>query len=115
MDMRIRIDVTGFAKIQNATVYIDDLMMFVGDNNSGKTLLMELIYGVVDFMSKYKADCTNVKIAKTEYVSYFRFASGLRRWRMKLINICRKICIYLWLMFLMHQYRWRVSKCVLRI
>lgn len=30
MEMRIRIDVTGFAKIQNATVYIDDLMMFVG-------------------------------------------------------------------------------------
>ena len=75
MEMRIRIDVTGFAKIQNATVYIDDLMMFVGDNNSGKTLLMELIYGVVDFISKYKVDCTNVKIAKTEYVSYFRFAS----------------------------------------
>lgn len=36
---------------------------------------MELIYGVADSMSKYKVDCTNVKIAKTEYVSYFGFAS----------------------------------------
>ena len=41
-----------FAKIDNASIYLDEFLLFVGDNNSGKTLLMELLYGVVDLSGK---------------------------------------------------------------
>ena len=62
-----------FAKIEKADIYLDELLLFVGDNNSGKTLLMELIYGIVDLIQKWSADCDNVKRTETEYVKYIRF------------------------------------------
>ena len=71
--MRTRIEVNKFAKIEHAEVYLDDLVLFVGDNNSGKTLLMELIYGIVNLMHEWKASCSNVKMTETEYVKYIRF------------------------------------------
>ena len=71
--MRTRIEVSKFAKIEKADIYLDELLLFVGDNNSGKTLLMELIYGIVDLIQKWSADCDNVKRTETEYVKYIRF------------------------------------------
>lgn len=71
--MRTKIEVNEFAKIERADVYLDDFLLFVGDNNSGKTLLMELIYGIVDLIQKWKADYSNVKMTETEYVKYIRF------------------------------------------
>lgn len=56
-----------------ASVYLDELLLFVGDNNSGKTLLMELIYGIVNLICEWKADCSNAKTTETEYVRYIRF------------------------------------------
>ncbi len=72
--MRTKIKVNKFAKIESADVYLDEFLLFVGDNNSGKTLLMELIYGIVELIRKWKADYSNVKIVETEYVKYIRFA-----------------------------------------
>lgn len=72
--MRTKIKVNKFAKIESADVYLDEFLLFVGDNNSGKTLLMELIYGIVELIRKWKADYSNVKIVETEYVRYIRFA-----------------------------------------
>lgn len=72
--MRTKIKVNKFAKIESADVYLDEFLLFVGDNNSGKTLLMELIYGIVELIRKWKADYCNVKIVETEYVKYIRFA-----------------------------------------
>ena len=45
--MRVKLEVRNFAKIEFEEIYLDDFVLFVGDNNSGKTLTMELIYGVV--------------------------------------------------------------------
>lgn len=44
----MRIDVKNFGKIKNASVNIEGFTVFVGDNNSGKTFLMQLIYGVIE-------------------------------------------------------------------
>lgn len=44
--MRTKIKVKNFAKIEKGTIYLDDFLLFVGDNNSGKTLLMELLYAL---------------------------------------------------------------------
>ena len=71
--LRTKIEVKEFAKIDSASVYLDEFLLFVGDNNSGKTLLMELLYGVVDLIKKWKAECTNVKRTEREDIKYIRF------------------------------------------
>lgn len=70
--MRTKIKVKNFAKIEKGTIYLDDFLLFVGDNNSGKTLLMELLYAIVELIRKWKADCSNVKMTETEYVKYIQ-------------------------------------------
>lgn len=70
--LRIRVDVKHLAKIESATIYLDDLLLFVGDNNSGKTLLMELIYGVIDLICNWKADFGGAKITERESIRYIR-------------------------------------------
>ena len=40
--------VTDFGKIKSAEVQMSPLMFFVGDNNSGKSYLMTLIYGLLN-------------------------------------------------------------------
>lgn len=44
----MKLNVENFAKIKSASVDLNGYSIFVGDNNSGKTYLMQLIYGVVD-------------------------------------------------------------------
>ena len=43
--MKFWLGVENFAKIESAKVNIDDYTLFVGQNNSGKTFLMQLIQG----------------------------------------------------------------------
>lgn len=45
--MEIYINVKNFGKIKSARVNIDNFTVFVGNNNSGKTQLMELIYAII--------------------------------------------------------------------
>lgn len=87
--MRTKIKVQNFAKIEYAEIYVDDFVLFVGDNNSGKTLLMELIYGIIHFIQEWKADCSVVKTMETEYVKYIRFD---QEWYLDVEN---KINLYL--------------------
>lgn len=47
MNMEIYINVKNFGKIKSARVNIDNFTVFVGNNNSGKTQLMELIYAII--------------------------------------------------------------------
>lgn len=42
------IGVEGFGKIKKAEINISNYTIFVGNNNSGKTYLMQLIYGVIN-------------------------------------------------------------------
>ena len=43
------IHVRGFGKIESADIDMSNLVIFVGENNSGKTYLMQLIYGLFSF------------------------------------------------------------------
>lgn len=47
MDKRWVLHVENFAKIKSADIEISPLMCFVGDNNSGKSYLMSLIWGIL--------------------------------------------------------------------
>ena len=57
--MRIIFKVEDFLKIEKAEIDITNFCVFIGNNNSGKTKLMELIYGVLNYLSK--------KIPKIDY------------------------------------------------
>lgn len=53
------VHVTDFGKIKNAEVQVAPLTFFVGDNNSGKSYLMTLIYGLLNiqfYLSDYEFD-----------------------------------------------------------
>lgn len=44
--MKRRVIIENFAKIRHAELEIKPMMMFVGDNNSGKSYLMSLLWGL---------------------------------------------------------------------
>lgn len=48
--MNIVVGVKNFGKISKAEISLQDLVIFVGNNNSGKTMIMQLIYGVLDYL-----------------------------------------------------------------
>ncbi len=55
--MKMIIGVEEFGKIKRATINVSNYTVFIGDNNSGKTLLMQLIYGVLHYI-QFPADYT---------------------------------------------------------
>lgn len=73
--MRTKIEISKLAKIVSASIYLDDFLLFVGDNNSGKTLLMELLYGIIDLVSKWKNNCNKARITEQDNVKYIQFAN----------------------------------------
>ena len=50
----MKIHVEGFGKIKSADIDLGSLTIFVGENNSGKTYLMQLIYQVLDSLNDLK-------------------------------------------------------------
>lgn len=52
--MQIYFEVKEFGKIKSARINISNYTIFVGNNNSGKTYLMELIYGVLEYVVNRK-------------------------------------------------------------
>lgn len=50
------IHIRNFGKIKSADIDINNLTVFVGENNSGKTYLMQLIYGLFSFFRSDKFD-----------------------------------------------------------
>lgn len=44
------VHVKNFGKIESADIDLSNLTIFVGENNSGKSYLMQLIYGLVEFI-----------------------------------------------------------------
>lgn len=73
--MSIRVDVRKFAKIEKASIKTGDFLLFVGDNNSGKTLMMELIYGIISKISDWNVEIGCAKITEMEDITYIRFSS----------------------------------------
>lgn len=53
------IHVRNFGKIESADIDLSDLVVFVGENNSGKTYLMQLIYGLFSFFYSINSDEIN--------------------------------------------------------
>ena len=45
------IHIRNFGKIESADIDFGNLTIFVGENNSGKTYIMQLIYGLINFFS----------------------------------------------------------------
>jgi len=54
--MEVYFSVKNFGKIKEARVNISNFTIFVGNNNSGKTQLMELIYAVIKCVSRLRPD-----------------------------------------------------------
>ena len=44
------IHIKNFGKIDSADIDLSSLVIFVGENNSGKTYVMQLIYGLIDLL-----------------------------------------------------------------
>lgn len=56
--MKIIMNLKSFSKIKEAKIELGDFTLFVGDNNSGKTYIMQLLYGILDFVSRYHYQTT---------------------------------------------------------
>ena len=63
--MEIYINVKNFGKIKSARVNIDNFTVFVGNNNSGKTQLMELIYAIIKKSSEMSPE---VEVSRDEKI-----------------------------------------------
>ena len=44
--MHWKLNVSGYGKIKSAEIEVKPLTLFVGDNNSGKSYLMSLLWGI---------------------------------------------------------------------
>jgi len=61
------IHVRNFGKIESADIDMSNFTIFVGENNSGKTYLMQLIYGVIDFFLNFKGSfISDINIWQTD-------------------------------------------------
>ena len=57
--MKVFVYVKKFGKIKEAKIDISNFAVFVGDNNSGKTYMIQLIYGIlnsIEHMNEFKSD-----------------------------------------------------------
>lgn len=71
--MQILMGVRNFGKIEYAEVDMDSFSVFIGNNNSGKTYLMQLIYGVRTRLHKYVKDFESI------YLDRIRVAAENRK------------------------------------
>lgn len=60
--MKVFVYVKKFGKIKEAKIDISDFTVFVGDNNSGKTYMMQLIYGILNSIEHVKEFKSNFLI-----------------------------------------------------
>lgn len=86
------IHVRNFGKIESANIDLSDLVVFVGENNSGKTYLMQLIYGLFSFFnniltketikvfSELKDENENITIQPDNFEFYNSFQNALNNY-----------------------------------
>lgn len=60
--MRIIVGVSNFGKIKKAEIDISNFTIFVGNNNSGKTYMMQLIYGVLAELKSFVPKMESLEI-----------------------------------------------------
>ena len=66
MTMKKILHIENFGKLKSAIIDLQDFILFVGDNNSGKTYVMQLIYGLYDYISSSNIDIDEFKINMDE-------------------------------------------------
>lgn len=54
--MKIILGIKNFGKVKSAEISIGGFSVFVGNNNSGKTYIMQLIYGICNNLTRYFSD-----------------------------------------------------------
>lgn len=64
--MKKILHIENFGKLKSAIIDLQDFILFVGDNNSGKTYVMQLIYGLYDYISSSNIDIDEFKINMDE-------------------------------------------------
>ncbi len=65
--MQVYLKVENFGKIKSARINIGDYVIFIGNNNSGKTYLMELIYGVLEHIKDRNTDWIEEELKQAFY------------------------------------------------
>lgn len=79
--MKIVFKVEDFLKIEKAEIDITNFCVFIGNNNSGKTKLMELIYGTLEYLSSktpdidYEFENDRVVFHKERLAEFVNFAN----------------------------------------
>ncbi len=67
--MLVKFTIEEFGKIKSAKIELTNLVFFVGNNNSGKTMLMQLIYGLRKELSNIDVITNDIK--KSEYTDRY--------------------------------------------
>lgn len=71
--MEVYVNVKNFGKIKDARVNISNFTVFVGNNNSGKTQLMELIYTVIKHLARCNPD---IDLPQIDRIDAFRIGES---------------------------------------
>lgn len=59
--MLLHIMIKNFGKVKSADISLSNLVLFVGNNNSGKTMVMQLIYGIKKELGDFSVPVSGVK------------------------------------------------------
>ena len=86
--MKIILGVKKFGKIKSANIDISNFTMFVGNNNSGKTYMMQLIYGVLKEIPRINDTLKSffIDIAKQDVIeqnSFVRYEEKVNQYLMQ--------------------------------
>lgn len=61
--MVLHLLIKNFGKVETADISFNNLVVFVGDNNSGKTMVMQLIYGIREVLGKLDIPASGAQIS----------------------------------------------------
>lgn len=59
--MVLHLIIKNFGKVESADISLNNLVVFVGNNNSGKTLVMQLIYGIRKELGHFSVSSSGVR------------------------------------------------------
>ena len=85
--MVLHLIVKDFGKIRSADIALNNLVIFVGNNNSGKTMLMQLIYGIRKELKNYPVTVSGAKESVFGGQSLIRCAKEWFQINLKDINL----------------------------
>lgn len=68
--MELLFGVSDFGKIKHAEITIGDFTLFVGDNNSGKTFMMQLLYGVLKELNHMETTINGIEEREEKELIY---------------------------------------------